>query len=386
MKSKSLISTILLVLFLMAMPICAMAMGSVTVEFSFTVENTPGTVVIEAVDGAPLPAQTEFKDAQEGTFSLTFSEPGYYAYKVYQKQNLNDYTAYYEFYDDTVYDVVVSVFLNENNELYGIVTASIPGDSYKPDEIVFVNDSETADLSIRKAQALGSGTPTTELIYVQPGDEITYFITVSNNTNGSVYGVTVADEIPAGLELVENSVSNGGSEADRVIRWDLGNMKPGDSTTVRFTATVPNVTKTTTWTNTAEGTFVNQTGRVSINTLSVGFGVRAAGSVFVPQVIELDTNEVQAIYAPTEPTTAEPTTAEPTTAEPTTAEPTTAEPTTAEPTTVGTTSAGSRPNTGDSNHLPLWITIGLASFVCMIIFVILYRKEHGKNNEQDCAK
>lgn len=361
MKSKSLISTILLVLFLMAMPICAMAMGSVTVEFSFTVENTPGTVVIEAVDGAPLPAQTEFKDAQEGTFSLTFSEPGYYAYKVYQKQGLDDYTAYYEFYDDTVYDVVVSVFLDDNNEPYGIVTASIPGDSHKPEEIVFVNDSEKADLSIRKTQALGEGTPTTEMIYVQPGDDITYFVTVSNNTNGSVYDVTVKDEIPAGLELVENSISDKGSEADRVVYWNLGTMKPGDSMTVKFTASVPDVIEETAWTNTAGATFVNQTGRVNINTMSLGFAVRAAGSVFTPQVVELDSNEVKAVYAP-------------------------AGPMPTEPTTAASTPAGSNPYTGDNNHLPFWIGIGAASFVCMIIFVILYRKDRNKDNEQDCAQ
>lgn len=383
MKSKSLISTILLVLFLVAaMPICAMAdPGSVSVEVPFTVENTPGTVVIDAQDGAPLPAQTEFSDTQEGSFSLTFTEPGYYAYKVYQKQGLDDYTAYYEFYDDTEYDVVVSVFTDDDNDLSAYVTVSIPGDAFKPDGIVFTNDSETAELSIRKAQALGSGTPTTQLIYVQPDDEITYFITVSNNTKGSVYDVTVKDEIPAGLELVKGSISNEGTEADRVISWDLGTMGPGKSITVSFTTTVPKVTEATTWTNIAAGTFINQTGRVSINTLSLGFGVRAATSIFAPQVIELDTNDVKAVYEPEEPTTAEPTTAEPTTAEPTTAEPTTAQPTTAEP----TTSAGSRPYTGDNNNLPLWITIGAVSLGLMIIFVILYRKEHDKDNEQDCA-
>ena len=367
MKSKSIISTILLVLFLMAMPICAMAMESVTVDVSFTVENTPGTVVIEAVDGAPLPAQTEFKDAQEGTFSLTFTEAGTYAYKVYQKQGLGDYTDYYEFYDDTVYDVVVSVFFDDNYELYGIVTASIPGDSYKPDEIVFTNDSEKADLIIRKAQALGEGTPTTDLIYVQPGDEITYFITVSNNTKGSVYDVSVRDEIPEGLELVENSISNGGSESDRMIYWDLGTMGPDDSITVRFTTTVPKVKEETTWINVAAGTFVNQTGRVNINTLSLGFGaVRAAGSVFAPQVIDLDTNDVKAVYAP-EGTTI-------------------AQPTTAQPTTAGNPPAASNPYTGDNSNLPLWISIGVASLVCIIVFVILYRKERNKGDEQDCAE
>lgn len=354
---------------IMAMlPIQALAMDSVTVEVSFTVENTPGTVVIEAVGGAPVPAQTEMSDVLEGTFDLTFNEPGNYAYKVYQKQGLDDYTAYYKTYDDTVYDVVVSVFWNEQNELYGVVTASIPGDSYKPGEIVFVNESEEADLTIRKAQALGTGAPTTDKIDVDDGDEITYFITVSNDTEASVYDVAVTDEIPSGLKLKAGSISNGGSEENGVVSWYLGIMGPGDSATVSFTTTVTVADKDSKeeWVNIASGNFVNQTGRVSISTGgAVGLSVNRAGTGMTavalsansnrmgavslssnaarriatdPQVIKLNTNDVKAVYTP----------------------------------------PVKMPQTGDNGNIGLWLALGEASLAGVIFLIVTRRKERSE--------
>lgn len=125
----------ILLLFIAAMPIQAFAMEGFTAEIPFTVENTPGTVVMEALDGAPAPTVAEFQNVAEGTFTLTFDDPGDYCYRIYQiKGDESDVI-----YDDTVYNVVVSVFVDENGGLYAVVTLSVDGDAHKPEEVQFKN-------------------------------------------------------------------------------------------------------------------------------------------------------------------------------------------------------------------------------------------------------
>ena len=366
MKTKRIISALMLLLVFLALPMQAMAEEeSVTVGVSFTVENTPGTVVIEGVDGAPLPEQTELSDVLEGTFEITYTRPGDYEYKVYQKQGLDDYTAYYKTYDDTVYNVLVSIFLDENEELYGVVTATLPGADYKPDDIAFTNESEEANLLIEKSQALNDEKPTTKQIDVKPGDKITYYITVSNNTEGSVYDVTVTDGIPAELELVEGTISHKGSEADRVVTWNLGIIGPGETVTVSFATTVPkDLEVETKWHNFATGTFVNQTGRVTIDTQemkqtetvgklstlstlrSVKSALRELANENDQQTIEMDTNEVVAVFSPTAPP----------------------------------------PQTGDNSNIPLLIAIEAVSLAGILLFLFLFFKRRNKDDEEEAAE
>lgn len=135
MNKKWIITAVFLCLSLALMPLQAFAMEGVSAELPFTVENTTGTVVIEAVDGAPLPEQTEFAGVTEGKFILSFEDPGDYAYKVYQKPGTEAGVTY----DKTIYDAVVSVFVNEEDEPYTVVTLSIAGDTLKPEKIKFTN-------------------------------------------------------------------------------------------------------------------------------------------------------------------------------------------------------------------------------------------------------
>lgn len=127
-----------LLLLIMAMPQSAFAMESVTAEIPFIVERTPGTVVIEAVNNEPLPAVTEFPDVLEGEFEIAYTEPGNYYYRVYQKPG--DLLG--AEYDNRVYGVTVSVFVNEYEMLYAAVTLSIDGNPQKPEIIEFPNTVE----------------------------------------------------------------------------------------------------------------------------------------------------------------------------------------------------------------------------------------------------
>ena len=85
----------------MALPV--LAMTQVEAELPFTVEGASGTVRIEAEDGAPLPEVTEFTGEGTGKFTMQYTEPDDYVYRVYQLPGgETDVT-----YDETEYRVLV---------------------------------------------------------------------------------------------------------------------------------------------------------------------------------------------------------------------------------------------------------------------------------------
>lgn len=134
-NSKKLITTVLLLLLLWVIPIQAFAMESATAEIPFTVNNAPGTVVMEAVGGATLPKQTVYEGVSAGKFELTFSEPGDYCYKIYQKPGTQQGITY----DSTVYSVFVSVFVNDNGGIYAVTAVSTADSSQKIEDVKFNN-------------------------------------------------------------------------------------------------------------------------------------------------------------------------------------------------------------------------------------------------------
>ena len=135
MNSKKLISMISLFIFLLSMPIWAFAMESTTAEIFFKVNNAPGTVIVEAVDDAPLPEQTIFKNVSTGKFDVSISQPGDYYYKIYQnkgtQQDVN--------YDNTVFVARITALVDENNNLYSAVTVYVEKSSQKIGNIEFKN-------------------------------------------------------------------------------------------------------------------------------------------------------------------------------------------------------------------------------------------------------
>ncbi|MCH5320464.1 MAG: hypothetical protein J1E36_01795 [Eubacterium sp.] len=142
MNSKKLITMILLLLLLLAIPIQVFAVEATTVEIPFTIKNASGTVVIEAVDNAPLPAQTVFEGVLSGKFELSFTGVGNYNYKIYQKSG----TEHNITYDSTVYTMHISVFVNEDSELYTVVSLYVEDSSQKTDNIVFENTLSNAPI------------------------------------------------------------------------------------------------------------------------------------------------------------------------------------------------------------------------------------------------
>lgn len=120
----------------MALPLQAYAMAEVSVELPFTVEDINGTVVIEAIDGAPLPEVTEFKDVTEGVFKISYTQPDTYYYRIYQQIPDNADTVNY---DTTVYRVAVFVLSDDEGVLNAVYSISIEGKAEKQESIVFEN-------------------------------------------------------------------------------------------------------------------------------------------------------------------------------------------------------------------------------------------------------
>lgn len=134
---KKIISIIIMLLMITALPLQAFAMAEVSVELPFTVANINGTVVIEAVDGAPLPELTEFKDVANGVFKLSFSQPDTYRYRVYQQipENTNGVV-----FDKTVYKITLIVLSDDEGILQSVCTISIDGSAEKQENIRFENE------------------------------------------------------------------------------------------------------------------------------------------------------------------------------------------------------------------------------------------------------
>lgn len=130
------------------------------------------------------------------------------------------------------------------NKLTNKVTNAVPGKTV-----------DSTDVTIAKAQAVGSGAATTNKLIVNSGDIVTYFLTVTNNGKGDAYGITVTDVVPKGLGFV--SAQNGGVEANGTVTWTLAQLAAGQSTSVTFKVKVPSVEQTTTWTNIASLTYEN---------------------------------------------------------------------------------------------------------------------------------
>lgn len=69
---------------------------------------------------------------------------------------------------------------------------------------------------------------------IQPGDNVSFEITVTNHKDNEASSVVVTDELPAGLTLV--SASDGGTVVGDKVTWNLGAMPSGQVRTLTYTA------------------------------------------------------------------------------------------------------------------------------------------------------
>ena len=210
---------------------------------------------------------------------------------------------------------------------------------------VLVN-APAPELLVEKEQSLNGGARTKARITVKPGDIITYYVTLTNNSEATAENVTLTDAIPnpPWLLLNESTISHGGKADNNIITWDLGSLDAGESVTVIFDVTVPEASQYTLWVNQATGSYTRGT-----ETLA-----RA-----VPEVIPLLSNPVEAEYR-TETSPPPDNSSE-------------------KPTNPG----DNRPGTGDDGNLGIWMMLMIGSIAGLALCLLLgKRKPFGRNDKR----
>lgn len=136
-----------------------------------------------------------------------------------------------------------------------------PEDPDKPrtpiDSNIVKIDTIVPIIKIRKEQALNSGERQEAILHGKSGDEVTYYLRVTNSGDATAQSVQVSDEIPEGLILKDGTISNSGKLNGNTIEWSLGDLDAGQEKTVSFTVTIPEVKKSTSWLNVAAAVFGN---------------------------------------------------------------------------------------------------------------------------------
>lgn len=217
-------------------------------------------------------------EAKDSNFAdITFTKPGIYTYTIVETAGAANLD-----YSKATYEVKISV-VDENSDgtLVAQVTAftkltgddgtAVSGDDanlLESKTASFVN--KYAATTPTKDVRTNGEDPTTSVNgqLVGVGDTLTYVITWTNdamdNTGAPAKAtVTVTDTIPAGTELVEDSISNGGSlvevEGTKAIKWDLSEQDANATGTVSFKVRVTDAA-------------VNNDGNAITNTASVQVG------------------------------------------------------------------------------------------------------------------
>ena len=231
-------------------------------EFTFNISPNEKyeNVEMPSVTTATVKYDPKKDDYNTATFgAIAFTKAGEYTFTISEaKGKIAGIT-----YDDTVYTVTVTV-----TDVGGQLTAKVAysdneGNANLP-EITFTNTytpDPVPEVKIEKTQAVGDNATVDkstkeEVLTVKPGDTVTYFLTVTNTVEGSVAtDVTVTDDIPEGLTLVEinnDGVNNGGT-----ITWTIDKLEFNKPVVLSFSVKVPDEAKKASWSNFATVTYPN---------------------------------------------------------------------------------------------------------------------------------
>ena len=98
-----------------------------------------------------------------------------------------------------------------------------------------VENFEAIEVCVKELKIQKTASATT----INPGDQVQFTIRVTNHKDEALTGVTVADELPAGLNF--GSASNGGTFSNGQVVWPLGQVASGQVLQLTYTAQADNV-------------------------------------------------------------------------------------------------------------------------------------------------
>ena len=143
---------------------------------------------------------------------------------------------------------------NLSDGLYSVVITDATGCSVTAEAIIVrgqgCGSSDLIDLELIKR--VNVATP-------QPGDIITFQLTVFNNSQVDATGVTIEDVVPSGFRVVEGSMNEGGSlVGNNIVRWSDVDIDGLSLIRVSFEAEVLTPQPGRTYTNVAQITAADQ--------------------------------------------------------------------------------------------------------------------------------
>ena len=205
----------------------------------------------------PLPEKTTVTNNAYGRFDfgdIVYRQPGRYVYKV---EEINNQIPGMD-YDETFYKVVVTVSQISGSLHVDSIEYMDRDDKPATNGTIlfanqYTNEQDKPALSIHKEQSVNfedySDSP--ESVAVNANDLVTYRLTIRNDGTATAKNVVVTDKVPAGLILIEQSLSDAQIDAQGTITWSIGNLGANASRTLTFQVRVPKVESMTKWTNAA---------------------------------------------------------------------------------------------------------------------------------------
>lgn len=189
---------------------------------------------------------------------VEFTTAGTYKFKVVEKNNGLEAIDYSE----AVYEYTVTIKDDgKANLTVESIECTLDGEEATP---TFENVYRYTDVEVVKSQAVNDGKATTQVVKAKKGDTITYFLTVTNKGTVPAYSMEITDKVPAGLEVIDGSITKGGVLSDDgTIKWTVDELAGADESgefgeyVVSFKVKVPEVKEATTWKNVASATYTD---------------------------------------------------------------------------------------------------------------------------------
>ena len=182
--------------------------------------------------------------------AVDFDRAGTYKFKVVEKDTGKEAINYSE--DVYEYTVVIKDDGRANLTVESI-ECTLNG---VEKEATFTNIYNHTDVELVKKMAVNDNAATKEAQKAKSGDIVTYYFTVTNKGTVPAYDIEIADKVPAGLEIIKDSITgNGVLSNDGTIKWTLdkldGETASGEASayTVSFKVKIPEVKEVTTWKN-----------------------------------------------------------------------------------------------------------------------------------------
>lgn len=178
------------------------------------------------------------KTAQSGEFDdITYTAAGTYVYTV--KEIRPDTGTNGLEYSTEEYTVTVVVTEDKAEGTLAVTEVTVTdgsGNSVNPADHIYTLPFENAYYAPTKSVADKDGNNKNNGT-AQVGEELTYTISY-RNTEAAAATITITDVIPAGTELVDGKITDGGSYDEGTITWTIENVAPKAEGTVSFTVRV----------------------------------------------------------------------------------------------------------------------------------------------------